>query len=298
VSDVAPRISVGITTRNRPASLERCLASLRHIAHLSPEVFVFDDRSDVPVARSLSPDSGIRVLRGTGYIAGRNAIVAAASSDSVLLLDDDAALIGAPAIEQALEVLRQDPAVAAIAFAQADADGKPWPEPMQPGLGAAPRYVPSFIGFAHLVRRDVFLRLGGYRERFVFYGEEKDYCLRLIDEGYHIVYIPQALVTHAQDKTGRNSQRYLRHVTRNDCLFALLNEPLTRVWWSFPGRFARYFSMRRAWKVRDGWGWLWLLWELGAHVPWVLRERRPVSLRSIRAWQRLRRPGCLYTNDQ
>ena len=262
---------------------------------MSPEVFVFDDRSDVPVARGLSSDSGIRVFCGTGYITGRNAMVAAASSDSVLLLDDDAALIGSEAIEEALQVLRLDPAVGAIAFAQADSDGRPWPEPMQPGPGIAPRYVPSFIGFAHLVRRDVFLRLGGYRERFEFSGEEKDFCLRLIEAGCHVVYLPQALVIHDQDRAGRDSQRYLRYVARNDCLFALLNEPLTRVCWTLPGRFARYFSMRRAWKIRDSWGWLWLLGQLGSHAAWVLRERRPVSRRSIRTWHRLRGPGCAYT---
>jgi hypothetical protein len=41
--------------------------------------------------------------------------------------------------------------------------------------------VASFIGFAHLVRRDVFLALGGYREDFVYLGEEKEFCLRLLD---------------------------------------------------------------------------------------------------------------------
>jgi hypothetical protein len=154
-----------------------------------------------------------------------------ASADAVLLLDDDAALLDGDAVERALAVLAQDREVAAVAFAQANEDGRPWPEAMQPARGQSARYVAAFIGFAHLLRRDVFLRLGGYRERFVFYGEEKDYCLRLLDDDRSVVYLPDALVIHAQDASGRTPQRYLRYVTRNDCLHALYNEPIYRVLW-------------------------------------------------------------------
>ena len=122
--------------------------------------------------------------------------------------------------------------------------------------------MPSFIGFAHLVRRDVFVAIGGYRESFEFYGEEKDFCLRLIDAGYRTVYLPDALVIHEPDPAGRSQQRYLRYVTRNDCLGALYNEPLNRLVWLFPARLALYFRMRRAWKVDDPWGWAWILREL------------------------------------
>ena len=82
----------------------------------------------------------------------------------------------------------------------------------------------------------MFLALGGYRESFVFYGEEKEYCLRLLDRGYRVVYLPDALVVHAQDAGGRTPQRYLRYVTRNDCLNALYNEPLWRAAWLVPAR--------------------------------------------------------------
>ena len=97
----------------------------------------------------------------------------------------------------------------------------------QPGRTAC--YVPSFIGFAHLVRRETFVAIGGYRESFEFYGEEKDYCRRLIDAGFRTVYLPDALVMHEPDQAGRSKQRYLRYVTRNDCLNALYNDPLSRL---------------------------------------------------------------------
>jgi len=53
MNDPAPQLTVGITTRNRSESLRRCVDSLRHIDHLAPEILIFDDASEVPVAETL-----------------------------------------------------------------------------------------------------------------------------------------------------------------------------------------------------------------------------------------------------
>jgi len=294
------RLTVGITTRNRPVSLQRCVASLHHIEHLAPEILVFDDASDVPASETLSAHPRLRVIRddrGPGNIVGRNALAAAASGDVILLLDDDAALLDRGGIEQAIEILVNDPQVAAVAFAQANEDGNPWPETMQPAGGQSPRYVAAFIGFAHLLNRRVFLGLGGYRERFVFYGEEKEYCLRLLDRGYRVVYLPDARVVHAQDAAGRTPQRYLRYVTRNDCLHALYNEPVWRLLWLLPARFALYFKMRSQWRVSDSGGLRWILSELATNAGPALRSRQPVSRRTLAAWRNLRDGSAPYPSS-
>ena len=295
--DGKPLLTVGITTRNRHDSLQRCVESLRHIEHLSPEILVFDDASDVPVAGTLAAHPRLRIIRddrGSGYIVGRNTLMNQASADAVLLLDDDAALLEPAGLERALGILSRDSDVAAVAFAQATADGRPWPETMQPARGQTPRYIAAFIGFAHLLRRDVFLRLGGYRERFVFYGEEKEYCLRLLDRGLRVVYLPDALVIHAQHASGRTPQRYLRYVTRNDCLNALYNEPLRRIVWLIPARLALYFRMRARSGVDDPAGPLWILKEIAANAGAALRARKPVSRGTLAAWRRLRDGNAPY----
>ncbi len=287
------RLTIGITTRDRSEALRRCLASLAVVTHLSPEVLVFDDASSTPVADQLcgwNAPIGVRVLhddRAPGYIAGRNRLVREATAALVLLLDDDAALLGGQAIESAVGLLEADPRVGAVAFAQCDRAGARWDEGMQPARSRTACVVPSFIGFAHLVRRDAFLSLG-YRESFEFYGEEKDFCLRLIDAGYRTVYLPDALVVHEPDQAGRSRQRYLRYVTRNDCLSALYNEPLGRLAWLLPARLALYFRMRRAWKVDDPWGWAWILRELFRCAGSVFRDRKPVSRETVETWKRLR----------
>jgi GT2 family glycosyltransferase len=258
-------------------------------------VLVFDDASSTPVSDRLAGWSipiAVRVLRderAPGYIVGRNRLVRESTAPLVLLLDDDAALLGGEAIERALRLLESDRRPAAIAFAQCDGAGARWDDGMQPARSRMACSVPSFIGFAHLVRRDVFITLGGYRESFEFYGEEKDFCLRLIDAGYRTVYLPDALVIHEPDQSGRSRQRYLRYVTRNDCLTALYNEPLGRLVWLLPARLALYFRMRRAWNVDDPWGWAWALRELLRCAGPVFRDRKPVSRETVETWKRLRK---------
>ena len=196
----------------------------------------------------------VRVLRGrVGLTGGRNRMAAAAVGEFVLFLDDDTVMLSSESIESAIAVMDADPSVGAVAFAQAESGGQPWPAHMQPSPADRPVVVPAFIGFGHLVRRSMLLKLSGFRERFDCYGEEKEFCLRLLNAGYKTVYLPQALIAHVPDPRSRDMRRYLRLVARNDCLNTLYNDPLARVMWMLPARVALYFRMRRAWKVSDRW---------------------------------------------
>lgn len=295
---MTPRLTIGITTQNRPDALRVCLDSVAVLRGLDLEVLVYDDGSEPPADATMSPSlPPVRVIRDDarpGYIVGRNRLVREASAPAVLLLDDDTRLLSRESIEQALGVFDADPLAAAVAFAQADADGRPWPAGMQPSTVAYPAVIPSFIGFAHLLRRDVFLALGGYREAFVFYGEEKELCLRLIEAGYKTVYLPDAAVAHLPAATGRSRTRYLRFVARNDCLNALFNNPCPRVLWTLPARYFLYFRMRRNWGIHDPWGWAWIAGELAGPVFRSLWHRRPVSRATIRAWRNLKRAPVPY----
>jgi GT2 family glycosyltransferase len=293
-------ITIGITTRNRPQALRRCLASLALLRDVDA-VLVFDDASEVPVAFvGLAGGAAVRVIRderNVGYIAGRNRLVSEATTPFVLLLDDDAAVLEAGAVERACAVLERDPQVGAVAFAQAEADGRPWPAWMQPGRSSIPAVVPAFIGFAHLLRRDLFLSLGGYREGLVFYGEEKDYCVRLLDAGYRVVFLPDALVAHVVDRAGRSESRYVRYAIRNDLLTSLHTEPLALVLAGFPVRLWRYTRMAKGIPGGDRGGLMWILREIWRALPEVRRTRRPVAWSTIRSWRRLARQSVPYAGE-
>jgi GT2 family glycosyltransferase len=299
IADRVPELTVGVVTRNRPASLARCLASLALLHDRLLEVIVVDDSSDVPAADALdalqlSLAPSMRVVRQTGsegYIVGRNTIMRLATTEYVLLMDDDAYLLGAsgPGLNEALALMEEHAEVAAIGFAQAEADGRPWPPAMQPAPVSYRCRVASFIGFAHLLRRRAFHEVGGYREELHFYGEEKGLCAQFLSAGYQVVYMPDVLVAHVPDPSGRSTSRYLRYVVRNDCLFALYYLPWLATSLNLPVRLARYFPMKRISPVRDPAGFFWIVRELILALPGVFRTRTPMTWADLAEWRRLRR---------
>lgn len=285
-------LTVGICTRDRHVSLLRCLRSLRYAEDLIDRVVVVDDASAAPVEpaiRAAGHDlpAALTVIRADARIwlsAGRNRVAEEARTPFVLYLDDDALLLSRDAVAQALAVMEADPAVAGIAFAQADGEGRLYPPGAQPSPATDPALVRSFIGFAHLMRRDVLLAAGGYREMLGIMGEERELCFRLLDAGYRIVYLPGAPVAHLADPAGRDIPTYLHQTVRNDALAGLLNEPLPVALGMLPVRLWRYFPMRRHWGGRDPGGFRRIVRALADALPRVRADRRPVRWSTVRAW--------------
>ena len=291
-----PRLTVGVATRNRRDALLRCLRSLRALDGLAAEAIVLDDGSDPPMepvvraaleAVATLPIRFLRNQTARSLAAGRNAIARAAATDYVLNLDDDAAVLSAGAIRAAVDVLDRDPEVAAIALAQADLDGTPWPPAAQPAPVSYACYVPTFIGYAHLLRRRAFLEAGGFREQLGINGEEKELALRLLDAGWRIVYLPEARVAHVAAEAGRDPRRYLHQTVRNTTLASVYNDPFPLVLGSAAVRLLRYFPMRKGWKIDDPRGFGAIARTLAAELPAALRQRRPVRWSTLRAWRRM-----------
>lgn len=66
------------------------------------------------------------------------------------------------------------------------------------------RDVDQLMGAALLVRRSIIEKQGGFDERYFMYYEEVDLCYRIKQNGWRIVYLPQACITHLG---GRSSQQ-------------------------------------------------------------------------------------------
>ncbi len=65
--------------------------------------------------------------------------------------------------------------------------------------------VPSLIGAAIMGRRETLDRVGGFDERFFFFLEETDLCLRIRKTGARVVFFPQSKVIHLQGRTVRKN---------------------------------------------------------------------------------------------
>ena len=81
-----------------------------------------------------------------------------------------------------------------------------------------PRQVPYLDGAVLLVRREIALAVGGLDESFSFYGEEVDFCVRIHDSGWKVVFVPDAQVLHfrggSSTKIDGIREKYVRLLLR------------------------------------------------------------------------------------
>jgi len=57
------------------------------------------------------------------------------------------------------------------------------------------------VGACLLVRRQIYEEIGGLDEGFFMYSEELDWCRRIVDAGWQVVYLPTAAVVHHEGKS-------------------------------------------------------------------------------------------------
>jgi glycosyltransferase involved in cell wall biosynthesis len=191
------------------------------------EVLVIDDGSTDGTPDLIRTEfAGVRFHRveeSEGYIVQRNRGARMASSPVIFSIDDDATFSTPQTVEQTLREFN-DPRVGAVAIPfinvrqddvvrqRAPDDGKGW-------------VTNSYVGTAHAVRRDVFLKLGGYREHLLHQGEESDFCIRLLAAGY-VVTLGRADPIHHFESPRRDFRRMDHYGRRNDVLVAWHNVPM------------------------------------------------------------------------
>jgi glycosyltransferase involved in cell wall biosynthesis len=223
-----PRASILIVTKDRRETLRRSVHSaLLQTAPL--EVIIIDDgstdgtsgmiRAEFPTVRLESRS------HSRGYIVRRNEGARLAMSQFIFSLDDDAVFSSPRIVEQTVAEF-DHPRVSAVAIPCIDVRTN---QMFRQGMGMPDEteffVVDSFIGTAHAVRRDVFLKLGGYREHLLHQGEEGDYCLRMLAAGY-VTRVGRADPIFHYESPDRSSERMDFYGRRNDILFTWQNVPM------------------------------------------------------------------------
>ena len=82
-----------------------------------------------------------------------------------------------------------------------------------------------FRGTAHALRKDVFVRLGGYRAMLFHQAEEPDLAIRLLEVGY-VVRLGRGDPIRHFGSPKRDLDRIWFYESRNDVLFAWHNVPM------------------------------------------------------------------------
>jgi glycosyltransferase involved in cell wall biosynthesis len=226
--------SIVISTFNRAHDLVRCIKSCL-AQDTESEIIVYDDASDDGTAeavRRLFPEVRLFVSRERrGQAANRNCGLKDASSPFVVSIDDDAYFSRRDIVHQVVAMLNSDRTIGAVAI--------PYIEPLErrslsslksPFNGKSGQDLRSYVGCAHALRRDVALRLGGYRDFFGGWHEERDFCVRLRSAGWRIVYGDTGPVVHMVS-TNRDQDRITYYGGRNQVLCETLNVPFPDVLW-------------------------------------------------------------------
>jgi len=299
MNSTSPTLSICVATRNRPDDLIRCLNSLTLLEQLDFEILVIDDASEVSIADRVLQEidhsliDRIQVFRherNKGVPATRNELAKRAKAPYLLILDDDAQLLSAESVYAGLDVLKSSSDVGAVALSQSDETGKLLPG--QPTPAEYRCYTATFIGYGHLLRRELFVELGGYREMFAAYYEEPEFCKRMLDRGFYVVYLPDARVIHYQSPIGRNNLVALKNGCRNKCFAAIYNEPLLMMVLSIPARVLLYTCKHwmycRKHKIESEFGADWIIRELRQNFPTLWRDRRALKWSTYYKWHKIK----------
>jgi glycosyltransferase involved in cell wall biosynthesis len=287
--------SIVITTKSRKEELRRALASC--VEQEPPvEIVIIDDgsadgtseivRTEFPHVRLFQSDES------KGYIVQRNRGAEMATGDLIFSLDDDAEFSSPHVVRQTLAAF-DDPRIGAVTI--------PWKNvpdhqtlsdkaPQDEGVFVCR----SYTGMAHAVRRDLFLRLGGYREFLLHGSEEIDFCMRLLDAGYVVRLGRADHVNHYESKV-RNVSRQAHFAARNAVLFAWYNAPGLRL----PIHWAGTVVHVLLYGLKNGYLWPRFrgLADGFASCAKQRQARCPVSLTSYRLYRRLTRRGFLAISD-
>jgi len=214
---LAETVSVVLVTYQSANVLAKAIASVPDDV---PVVVVDNASTDGSVG--LAESCGAMVLRNNqnlGFGTACNRGAAETRSDYILFMNPDARL-KPDTLENLCEVAEAHPKTGAVGPVLVDKDGPVLPrketllEARKPMLAQKIPDKPVTTGFlsgaALMVRRSVFLAIGGFDERIFLYLEDDDLSLRIRRAGHSLMYIPEALVEHYQGHSTTGGPAILR----------------------------------------------------------------------------------------
>lgn len=209
-----PTVALVIPTRDRVDLLQTCIESIEsRSTYRNYRIVIIDNDSRDEATIEYLARCGHQVVPHPGpfnYSRIINAGVAAASGDHIVLLNNDIEVIEPGWIEAMLEH-SQRPEVGAVGARLLYGDGSPQHEGIAIGtgfiagnlnhgnyfaLGLTTQDKTAVTGACMMFRREVFHEVGGFDEGLSVAFNDVDFCLRVRQHGYWIVYTPLAELYH------------------------------------------------------------------------------------------------------
>lgn len=267
-------ISVILNTNRKQDTLE-CIQSLSAGSYPHHRVIILDNTSNdgsVEAIQIQFPDVQILPLAtNLGYAGNNNRGIHAAleqGADWVFVLNEDTTL--APdCIEKLIRVGQTDEKIGVLGplvyhhnEPQVIQSAGGWlnhiwesghsgqNEPDQ-GQYNHPRQVDWISGCAILVRRETIEQIGVLDERFFYYWEETEWCLRAAKAGWRIFHVPEGKLWHkGVQRDYHPSPNVTYYSTRNRLLMMKKHHAPAQIW--FMTGF-RLFKTLISWTIRPRW---------------------------------------------
>lgn len=210
--------AVVVPVFNAPRQTRRCLKAVAETVSETTPVVVIDDASDDPAVAEIMeelPETWYRVANehNLGFVASANLGMALAGNRDVVLLNADTRVTSGwlAALERCAD---SDERIASItpltnngeiASIPEFCEANPWPDDPEAWARAcresgSPQYpeVPTAVGFCMYLRRQCLDDIGVFDEPAFGrgYGEENDWCMRALDDGWRHVLCDDAYVAH------------------------------------------------------------------------------------------------------
>lgn len=218
----APRTSLVIVSRHRPAELRRCLTAVAQQDHPDFELIVVADPAACAMLEASGTPAKIVRFDAENISAARNAGIAAAAGEVVAFTDDDAvpeptwlsrltAPFAAAAVMAAGGYVRGRNGISyQWQGGMIDRLTRPLPGPPMEAtaiLKGSREAAPEVKGVNCAYRRDMLLRLGGFDPELRYYLDESELNLRLAAAGAAVAIVPDAQVHHVKAGSGRRNRR-------------------------------------------------------------------------------------------
>ncbi|OGN96242.1 MAG: mycofactocin system glycosyltransferase [Chloroflexi bacterium RBG_13_51_18] len=229
---VCPNVSVIIPVRDQPEDLLDCLKALEKVRYPKDrlEIIVVDDGSKEEVARIVSSEN-IRIIRhneSKGAAACRNIGAENAKGDIFAFLDADC-VAGESWLEEIVSFFQSAGAGAAGGYIDGYEDKTSLDryEKVFSSLNMGNRLIIEASGDSGfyvptanlLVSREAFKTTGGFKEGMRV-GEDVDFCWRLREHGFTLIYTPSGSVAHRhRNKLGRMLKRRAEYGTSEALLY-------------------------------------------------------------------------------
>lgn len=226
-----PLVSIIIPTKDKPELIERCLQSIYKITtYPNFEVIIIDNGTTDPAAKKIidaCPCKKIPYFEKFNFSKVNNIGAKNAKGDYVIFLNNDTQILSGDWIHNLLYYAEQGDIAAVgpllkfpdnkvqhagvvLGFrGTADHIMRDYPSDCDGYAGSltCAREVSAVTAACMMVKKSVFMEVGGFNEYYSVIYQDVDLCLKFITRGYRIIFNPRVIILHYECST-RDKHQY------------------------------------------------------------------------------------------